>query len=60
MAYNILSQNGEVQYGVNEFVIDSPEDLKKLPDKTAMGSSALCLSNSEVYMKNSSGEWQAI
>lgn len=60
MAYNILSQNGEVQYGVNEFVIDSPEDLKKLPDKTAMGSSALCLSNSEVYMKDSSGEWKAI
>jgi len=60
MAYNILSQNGEVQYGVNEFVIDSPEDLKKLPDKTAMGSSALCLSNNEVYMKNSSGEWKAI
>ena len=60
MAYNILSQNGEVQYGVNEFVIDSPEDLKKLPDKTAMGSSALCLSNGEVYMKDSSGEWKAI
>ena len=60
MAYNLIATNGQIQYGVSEFVIDSPEDLKTLPDKTTMGSSALCLSNGEVYMKNSAGEWKAV
>ena len=60
MAIKMISTNGQVQYGVSEFVIDSPEDLKNLPAKSDMGSAALCLSNGVLYMKNSSGEWKEI
>ena len=35
MAYKMISTNGQVQYGVDEYVIDSPEDLEKLPKKSA-------------------------
>jgi len=34
MAFKMISTNGQVQYGVDEFVIDSPEDLKKLPARS--------------------------
>ena len=56
MANNTISTNGQVQYGIFEFVVDSPEDIQKLPH-CAMGSSVICLSDGSVYMKNSSGEW---
>lgn len=59
MANNTLSTNGQVQYGITEFVIDSPDDLQKLP-RCLMGSSALCLSNGSVYIKDSAGKWVEI
>jgi len=31
MGYRLTSTNGDIQYNVNEYVIDSPEDLTKLP-----------------------------
>lgn len=57
MAYKMISTNGQIQYGIDEFIIDSEEDLQKLPKRSNMGSSALCLTNGAVYVKNSSGEW---
>ena len=35
MAFKMISTNGQVQYGVDEFIIDSPDDLEKLPKKCA-------------------------
>ena len=60
MAFNMISTNGQVQYNVSEFVIDSPDDLEKLPKRSQMGSAALCLSDGAVYMKNSKGEWKEV
>lgn len=59
MGYKLISTNGDIQYNINEYVVDTPEDLEKLPN-CAMGSSALCLSNSSVYIKNSKGKWVEI
>lgn len=55
--YKLTSSNGEIVYGVNEYVLDTSEDLKNLPPHCAMGSSAIVISTGEVYMKNSSNEW---
>ena len=60
MAFKLISTNGQVQYNVDEYVIDTPNDLKKLPAKSAQGSVALCTSTGDLYMKNGSGEWVAI
>jgi hypothetical protein len=60
MGYKLISTNGDVQYNVNEYIVDTPEDLEKLPYNCVMGSSALCLSNSSVYIKNSKGKWVEI
>jgi len=35
MAWNMISTNGQVQYNISEFVIDSPDDLETLPKKCA-------------------------
>ena len=60
MGFKMISTNGQTQYNVDEYVIDSPDDLEKLPKRSAMGSAALCLSDGTVYMKNSTGEWKEV
>ena len=60
MAYNMIETNGQVQYNVSTFVIDSPDDLEKLPKKCAQGSAALCTEDGAVYMKDSKGEWKEV
>lgn len=60
---NITSQNGDIGYNVTELVLDTPEDLKTLNDKTwnvAPGSSAFIISTSDVYMLNGSRKWVKI
>ena len=56
--YSVISHDGDVQYGVNEYVRDSVDDLVILPRCNA-GSIAIVLeeNNAAVYMKNSQGEW---
>lgn len=56
--YSVISHDGDTQYGVNEYVCDSVDDLLVLP-RCAAGSVAIVLEkdNSAVYMKNSQGEW---
>lgn len=60
MAVNMISTNGQVRYHVDEYIIDTPDDLEKLPPQAAPGSAAICASNGEVYMKNGEGKWVAI
>ena len=60
MAFKLTSTNGQIQYGVDEYIIDSPDDLVKLPSRSAMGSVALCLSDGAVYVKDSQGEWKEV
>ena len=60
MGYKLISTNGDIQYNVNEYVIDEPKDLESLSSNCVMGSTALCLSNGSVYVKNSKGKWVEI
>ena len=54
------SQSGHTAYGLQEFIIDTVNDLNYLPVDVLMGSTAFCIENSSVYMINSSGEWVEI
>lgn len=56
----LIASNGESTYGVNDYVIDTPDDIQNLPRHCEMGSSAIVISTGEVYMKNSAGEWVKI
>ena len=60
MSYNILKQDGDVSYNVNEYICDTAKDLELLPPKAAMGSTAIVLHPMSVYIKNSSKQWVKI
>lgn len=60
MAWKMISTNGQVQYNVNEYVVDSTDDLENLPKSAAMGSVALVTSTGEVYIKDGLSSWVAI
>lgn len=53
----LIASNGEIQYNINEYCIDSSDDIANLPKDCAMGSTAIVISTSEVYMKNGTGDW---
>ena len=54
--YNITKNDNDVSHGVKEFVCDTVDDLTTLP-RCEMGSIAIVLSESTVYMKNGAGKW---
>lgn len=57
MSIKLTSSNGQVAYDVNEYVVDTPDEIQNLPKKCGMGSTAIVISTSEVFMKNGRGEW---
>ena len=60
MNNGILSQSGHTSYGVKEFVVDTADDIEKLPIDVPMGSAALVIENGAVWMINSKHEWKEI
>lgn len=54
--YKITSNDGDIAYGIKEFVCDTLEDLKDLPS-CAMGSVAFVIATAEIFMINSKKEW---
>ena len=57
--FKLIATDGDKAYGIKEYVLDTPEDIKALPP-CPMGSSALVISTGEVYMINSNKEWVKI
>ena len=53
----ITQQRGRVQYGLQRFIVDTPDDLLKLPAKTVPGSTAYVISTGDRYMHNSKNVW---
>lgn len=60
MGMNTISQSGHTAYGIKEFVVDTPDDIKKLPIDVPMGSAALVISTGEVYILGSHDNWEPL
>lgn len=56
MAIKLISHDGNIAYGIKEYVIDTPDDLKTVPP-CAMGSTLFIISTAELYVANSKSEW---
>lgn len=57
----IMKNGGHDTYNIKQFTLDTPDDLPNLPTSgIAVGSAALVISTSDVYMLNSKGEWDLI
>ena len=62
--YTVRAHDGNIEYGINEYICDTEEELKYLP-KCKMGSVALVLKDSiteesAVYVKDGNGDWRKI
>jgi len=57
---NTISENGNVTYGLTEFVCDFESDIAQLPTNLPAGSSAIVIETGKAYMLNSLGKWVAI
>lgn len=49
--------SGTLQYDINDYICDTPEDLPNLPEQCAMGSTVFVISTATKYMKNSEQKW---
>lgn len=57
---DIISRGDIISYGHNRYIIDSPEDIVKLPVDDRQGSSAFIISTGERYILNSNKEWKKV
>ena len=60
MGFTRIKQQDHNNTYYTEFVIDTVADLETLPTRPPecdMGSAAICLENSEVYILSSNREW---
>ena len=53
----LYKQDGEIQYGIKEYLLDSEEDLSNLPTYIKSGSAALVISTGDIYFLNHNKEW---
>lgn len=53
----LTAVSGDIVYDVHEYAIDTVDELSKIPQSCAMGSTAIVIATGEIYMKNGSGEW---
>ena len=59
MAISLTSHDGDVTYGIKEYVVDTPEDINSIPLCT-MGSILFVISTAELYVMNSENKWVKI
>ena len=53
----LYKQDGEILYGIKEFLLDAEEDVVDLPTNIKSGSSAIVLSTGNVYFLNGAKQW---
>lgn len=54
---NLYKQDGDVLYGVKEFLLDSQDDVVNLPTNIKTGSTALVIPTGTLYMLNGHSQW---
>lgn len=60
MGFSIFSNNGRKAYGLKDFIVDAPKDIKKLSTNYLPGCMAFAISDSTYYMLNHQHEWKKI
>ena len=60
MSYSLYRQDGDILYGVKDYIVDTEMDIYSLPTdlkKIKPGSQALVVATSEKYILNNQGVW---
>lgn len=56
----IMSSNGEISYGVNDYVIDTDNELNEIPNNAAAGSTAYSIESGTTFIKDNMNEWSIL
>lgn len=57
---NLYKQDGEILYGIKEYLLDSSDDLVDLPRDVRTGSTALVISTGAKYVLDGNKNWVII
>lgn len=56
--YTLTHQNGKVNYGLKKFIVDSVEDIEKIPTISLLpGSTAFIPKSSKLYIYQDNNTW---
>ena len=58
--YNIISQNGDIQGYLTEYVADTESDIKDLPINITPGSVCIVIETSNVYILGNDKIWKLL
>lgn len=58
--FKAIKESGKEKYNVTEFVCDTIDDIKDLPTAVEVGSTALVVEGTKVFMLNNNKEWKEI
>lgn len=56
----IMSSNGEISYGVNDYVIDTDNELNEIPSNAEGGSTAYSIESGTTFIKDNMNEWSIL
>lgn len=56
----IMSSNGEISYGVNDYVIDTDDELNAIPSNAEGGSTAYSIESGTTFIKDNMNEWSVL
>ena len=60
MAYKIISNGVNIQSDVKEIVVDTLAEMDDLPTNFGVGSDAICLEDSSVWMLGNDNTWHVL
>jgi hypothetical protein len=55
-----MSSNGEISYGVNDYVIDTDDELNEIPNNAEGGSTAYSIESGTTFIKDNMNEWSVL
>ena len=60
MGSAIVKNNDKTHYGLNQYIIDTEDDLETIPTNAKPGSTAFCIEDSSYYMLNTQRQWKPV
>ena len=55
----LIAHDGETSYGIKQYALDTFEELEKIPN-CPMGSTAIVIDGSRVFMMGGDGKWHEL
>lgn len=53
----IIQEQGKTAYGINNYAIDTDNELSQIPSYVKSGSTVYSIENGKTFIKNNQGEW---